>query len=182
MARGSVLEVLENIFCPKKAALDMECHRQLFLPHQRTCYKDSPTWVEIMPPIPAPKHTLSRSIVQRGPQWDRGKCVWWGGLVRVEICSKKKNQKQPAYSLPFLNNATPAAAARRELSGLSVIPSPTRGNTTPKKPQKCAFTPHPDSSYATLALPADPPLTAPDSAAGPPASRGESEDNISQCL
>lgn len=44
----------------------MECHRQLFLPHQRTCYKDSPTWVEIMPPIPAPKHTLSWSIVHRG--------------------------------------------------------------------------------------------------------------------
>lgn len=59
-------KVLECSFCPKKAALDMECHRQLFLPHQRTCYKDSPTWVEIMPPIPAPKHTLSCSIVQRG--------------------------------------------------------------------------------------------------------------------
>lgn len=59
-------KVTECSFCPKKAALDMECHRQLFLPHQRTCYKDSPTWVEIMPPIPAPKHTLSCSIVQRG--------------------------------------------------------------------------------------------------------------------
>lgn len=59
-------KVTECSFCPKKAALDMECHRQLFLPHHRTCYKDSPTWVEIMPPIPAPKHTLSCSIVQRG--------------------------------------------------------------------------------------------------------------------
>lgn len=59
-------KVTECSFCPKKAALDMECHRQLFLPHQRTCYKDSPTWVEIMPPIPAPKHTLSCSIVQGG--------------------------------------------------------------------------------------------------------------------
>lgn len=65
-------KVPECIFCPKKAALDMECHRQLFLPHQRTCYKDSPTWVEIMPPIPAPKHTLSCSIVQRGRNGSAG--------------------------------------------------------------------------------------------------------------
>lgn len=59
-------KVTESSFCPKKAALDMECHRQLFLPHHRTCYKDSPTWVEIMPPIPAPKYTRPRSIVQGG--------------------------------------------------------------------------------------------------------------------
>lgn len=51
-------KVTECSFCPKKVALDMECHMQLFLPHHRTCYKDSPTWVEIMPPIPASKHIL----------------------------------------------------------------------------------------------------------------------------
>lgn len=59
-------KVTECSFCPKKVALDMECHMQLFLPHHRTCYKDSPTWVEIMPPIPASKHILSCAIVQRG--------------------------------------------------------------------------------------------------------------------
>lgn len=59
-------KVTECSFCPKKAALDMECHKQLFLPHQRTCYKDSPTWIEIMPPIPAPKRTISCAIVQWG--------------------------------------------------------------------------------------------------------------------
>lgn len=72
----------------------MECHRQLFLPHQRTCYKDSPTWVKIMPPIPAPKHTLSCAIVQRGHSGGGGSGL--GGIVK-KTC--KTQQRRPFFFL-----------------------------------------------------------------------------------